>query len=182
MFITYPFTQPTYDPATPTGLDGDTGKNMGFSFNIADCTFQVSARPTDAVFEVPAKLLKDGNKMRAGFTIPSQVGALGPHEDHLLCRGTSELTYTTRVEMSGGVLEKIMAAGAQVGDYGRMNLYKGCTLATFDQWTERITREFEIVAADIANRRTGWPTSGTAPTIDTTSRSVTGGGDGYMHI
>src|ERR1043165_8695263 len=137
MFITYPFTQPTYDPATPTGLDGDTGKNMGFSFNIADCTFQVSARPTDAVFEVPAKLLKDGNKMRAG------------------------------------VVEKIMAAGAQVGDYGRMNLYKGCTLATFDQWTERITREFEIVAADIANRRTGWPTSGTAPTIDPTSPSLT---------
>jgi hypothetical protein len=185
MLLQYSYTQQTFDPTVPQALDGAANRsNQVFMFNIADCKFQVEPRANSNTFEGPAGVLRNGAVIASSLAIPSQVGALyGPHEDHRLCRDSTELTYTTRVAQGGGVIEKIMAAGAQIGDRGRMNLYKSCTIATLDQFTERITREFIIVAADLTSIASSWPNTGAVPTVDATLKQIVdGGGDGYNHV
>ena len=98
-----------------------------------------------------------------------------------------EYTYTTRALITGGVVEKQMPVGAQVGQEGRMILYKGATSVANagpdGDWTERLVRPFLITAADIANRESSQPASGAVPTVDPTTMSVVdNSGDGYNHV
>ena len=191
MKIVYAFTQDTRSQDNGSGYipGNDCMKNMVFSFTLGDARFTVQPNPpgsTQAV-EVPSKILRHGALVGSGITIPAPVGGdRGPHEDFLFMNDSVEYTYTTRALVGGSVVEKQMPSGARVGDEGRMILYKGCTSIAdcfTGSWTARLVRPFIINATDLANRQSGWPSSGSVPTIDTTSKSVVdNGGDGYAHI
>lgn len=192
MKIVYAFTQDSRSQDNGAGYipGNDCMKNMVFSFTLGDARFTVQPNPpgsTQAV-EVPAKILRQGALVGSGITIPTPaVGDRGPHEDFLFMKDSVEYTYTTRALVGGGVIEKQMPSGAQIGDEGRMILYKGCTsvadAGANGTWTARLVRPFIISAADLTDRQTGWPSSGSVPTIDVTSKSVVNnGGDGYAHI
>jgi hypothetical protein len=182
MIASYPFDSTVLD-RNPTGLGSqNTQKNLAFSFTVGDMQFQVAPGQPSAA-EMPAKVLRGGGVAGSGL-IPTNTG-LGPHQDYTFLKSSSEYSYTTRVVAAGGVIEKIMSAGAQVGDEGRMILYKGCTLAQVEVggWTSRLIRPFIITAADLTNRETGWPLTGAVPTVDVAAKAIVdNGGDGYNHV
>lgn len=193
MKITYQVSQDVRSQANgPIELGAlDNSRNQIFAFTLGDTRFTVNVGATTGAFEVPAKTLRSPNFCASGATIPTPAGGdLGPHEDWMFMRDSVEYTYTTRTlvtyGLDKGVVEKQMPVGAVPGQEGRMILYKGCTSiadAVVGSWTERLIRPFLITAADLANRQTGWPYSGSVPTIDTASKSVVdNGGDGYYHI
>lgn len=161
--------------------------NVVLTCNIGD--FKITVEPSlktdgagnfvDNEFDAPAKILQEEN-------LPPQLEVLSgnPHEDFLFVTISGVMTYETMQVIGTGVVHKKMASGAKVGQTGLMYLYKGATSPEdvhSGAWTERLVREFTIVAADIANRTSGWPESGAAPTISN-KKVVDGGGDGYLHI
>lgn len=164
----------------------DQQKNAIFSFNVGDwrCTIQPNPVGSSVAVEVPAKVLRQPAVPGSGLAVPAPgVGDRGPHEDYLFLQDSVEYTYTTRQLVAAGVIEKQMPVGAVPGQEGRMILYKGATTIKADDWTERLIRPFLITAADVANRQTGQPASGSAPTINAAARTITdNGGDGYNHI
>ena len=184
MIASYPFDVTALD--LNPGLAQNTQKNLVLSMTLGDTIIKVepTAQP-GLTFECPAKILRNGGCAGSGF-IPTNTGR-GPHQDYLFMRDSVEYTYTTRVAVAAGVIEKQMPVGAVVGQEGRMILYKGATLTTVDVggWSERLIRPFLIVAADLTNRETGWPVgvTGSVPTVDVASKSVVdNSGDGYNHI
>jgi len=169
----------------PIGLGAlDNSRNQIFAFTLGDTRFTVASSAVVSAFEVPAKTLRSPNFYASGATIPTPgVGDLGPHEDFLFMQDSVEYTYTTRALAAGGVIEKQMPVGAVAGMEGRMVLYKGCTSISDALVGNCLIRPFLITAADLADRRTGWPYTGAVPTIDATSKSVVdNSGDGYNHI
>ena len=189
MKISYQVTQSVRSQDNgPVGLSADdNAKNRIFAFTIGD--FRVTIQPgySDATYEVPAKIMRCGDFPGSGVVIPAVVsGDRGPHEDFLFLKDSVEYTYTTRQLVAGGVIEKQMPVGATAGQEGRMVLYKGCTTlsdAISGNWTQRLIRPFIITDADLTTRQTGWPTVGSAPTINVTDRVISDtGGDGYFHI
>lgn len=183
MKITYDYVQPTLDPTTAKAMPQHSGANVAFSFTIGEMRFSVEPQGvTGRVLDVPAKLLRDG--AIAGANVVPQAGGVGPHQDYTFLRHSAEFTYTTRAVVGGSVVEKEMAAGAQVGDEGRMVLYKGAASVAdvgAGNWSARLVRPFIITAADLANRESGWPSTGSVPTISGKS-IVDNGGDGYAHV
>ena len=165
----------------------DSQKNAVFQFTLGDTPWTIEPGSTASPYEVPSKVLRIPSFVGSGAVIPAVVsGDRGPHEDFLFMQDSVEYTYTTRQLVSGGVIEKQMPVGAKPGQEGRMVLYKGCTTladAIAGVWTERLIRPFLITAADITNRQTGWPASGSAPSVNTTNKFVVdNNGDGYNHI
>lgn len=158
--------------------------NLVLGGTLGDTKFVIQAGVGTQAFEIPAKALRNGGVSGSGL-IPSNTGR-GPHQDYLFMRDSVEYTYVTRLLTGGGVIEKQMPVGAQVGDEGRMILYKGCTTlsdAIMGNWTERLIRVFLITAADLTNRDTGWPATGAVPTVNVASKSVVdNSGNGYNHI
>ena len=181
MLATYPFDSTALNQNPGLGSQNNQ-KNQAFSFTVGDMVFQV-APGQNAAAEVPAKVLRGGAVAGSGL-VPTNTGR-GPHQDYMFLKSSSEYSYTTRVVAAGGVIEKIMSAGAQIGDEGRMILYKAATLAQVEVggWTERLIRPFIITAADITNRDTGWPLTGAVPTVSVATKSIVdNGGDGYYHV
>ncbi len=194
MKITYlfdPDKPQTGEPGAPEDLPlGSPAKNKVFMFMVGDVKFTV--QPGDGVeVEVPAQLLRaDGDIIGSGVT--PVTGGRGPHEDYQFMEDSTEYTYTIRKELTGsptgGVIEKIMPAGAKPGKIGVMHLYKGITTVAelaAGEWTERLIRTFIITEEDIAEKDTGWPESGDTPTIDLTKKIIEEGatkGDGFLHI
>jgi hypothetical protein len=183
MLATYPFdsTAVNQNPALQTQ---NNQKNQVLQFTIGDMNFVVQPGLT-AQKEVPSKVLRVPTVHGSGF-VPTNSG-LKPNQDYTFLKSSSEYTYTTRAVVGGGVIEKIMSAGAQVGDEGRMILYKSATLAQVEVggWAERLIRPFIVNETDIANRDldTNWPKSGTAPSINVAAKSIVdNGGDGYNHV
>ncbi len=180
MLITYPFDSTALD-LNPQFQTPNNLKNGVMSFTLGDQKFMIE--PNTPASEGPSKVLRCPNVAGSGL-IPA-AGTYGPHQDYVFLRNSAEYSYTTRLVAAGGVIEKIMSAGAVAGDEGRMILYKGATLAQVEVggWTARLIRPFIINAADLSARDTGWPLAGTAPSIDVPSKSVVdNGGDGYNHI
>lgn len=181
---------PTTGQRSAQQLGGRMGPiNVVLSVNIGDFKFTVEPRlKTDGAgniidneIEVPAKILRHES-------IPPQLevvaGGYGPHQDYVFVRQSDALIYETQEVVGTGIVVKKMAAGARPGDVGIMFLYKGATTITDirdGNWTERLTREFVVTASDIANRESGWPQSGAAPTISE-KKVIDQGGDGYLHI
>lgn len=183
MLATYPFDETALDQ-NPTLQTVNNLKNQVLQFTLGDMQFIVQpGQPVAA--EMPCKVLRVPSAAGCGL-VPTNTG-LKPNQDYTFLRSSSEYSYTTRAVVGGGVVEKIMSAGAQVGDEGRMILYKTATLAQVEVggWAERLIRPFVITAADIVNRDTdtNWPKSGTAPSINVASKSIVdNGGDGYNHV
>lgn len=185
MLATYPFDSTAVDQ-NPQLQTQNNLKNQVLAFTLGDMMFNI--QPTQAGVasaEMPCKVLRCPNAAGSGL-VPTNTGRK-PNQDYTFLKSSSEYSYTTRVATADGVIEKIMSAGAQVGDEGRMILYKGATLDEVEVggWSERLIRPFVINTTDIANRDTdtNWPRSGTAPSIDVASKSIVdNGGDGYNHV
>lgn len=178
-------------PFDSTALNRDPGlgtpnnqKNAVLGFTLGDMKFVAEPNGnTPGSVEMPSKVLRCSSAPGSGLT--PLAGGFGPHQDYVFLKDSTEYTYTIRFEESGGVVEKQMSAGAEVGQEGRMILYKGATLATIEVggWTERLIRPFLITAADLAARESGWPSTGAVPTIDLVAKKVVdNGGDGYNHV
>lgn len=183
MIASYPFDETVLN--RNPGMSQNTLKNIVLSTTLGDTIIKVEPTAQSGLtFECPAKILRNGGCAGSGFT-PTNTGK-GPHQDYLFMRDSVEYTYVTRALVGGSVVEKQMPVGAVVGQEGRMILYKGATtLAMVDVggWSARLIRPFVITAADLADRETGWPASGAAPTVDVASKSIVdNGGDGYNHV
>lgn len=190
MKITWPFDTTTPEDASDSPRDLNSGtptlkENMVIKFLVGDAWFAIDPQPNSDEIEVPAKVLRStGDVIRSGLT--PVAGGLGPHQDYQFLHDSTEYTYTIREVIGGSVVEKYMPAGAQEGKEGTMVLYKGVsTIADLaaGTWTERLIRPFVITASDITNRDSGWPSSGSPPTVDLTKKIIVdNGGDGYNHV
>lgn len=183
MIATYPF-DTTAVNTTPSVGTQNTQKNIVLSFTLGDQIIKVEPTAASVSFEVPAKVLRNAGAAGSGL-VPTNTGK-GPHQDYLFMRDSLEYSYTTRALVGGSVVEKIMPVGAVPGMEGRMILYKGCTDikdCLTGNWTARLIRPFTINATDLQDRESGWPSSGSAPTVDVASKSIVdNGGDGYNHV
>jgi len=196
MKLTYTYTDPTYAAADPTSLKDPANpapyaipnpasyQNVAISFTLGDMRFTVEPGPGNVGVDAPAELLR--SPVIAGTSLSVTGAGNGPHEDFLFLKGSQEYTYHVRRAVGGAMVEIEMSAGAKIGDRAKLVLYKGATTAADigdGNWTERLVRPCVITAADLANRQTGWPTSGSVPTVDTTKRIIVdNGGDGYAHV
>lgn len=177
------------DNLPPEIYASDIAKNKVIGFTLGDFRVVVQPGPpgNTTPVEVPSKLMREPTLAMSGVQVPpAGVGDLKPNEDFMFMRDSVEYTYVTRTLVGGGVIEKQMPVGAVPGMEGRMILYKGCTTlgdAIVGNWTARLIRPFLITAADLTDRQTGWPASGSAPTVDATNKLIVdNGGDGYNHI
>lgn len=187
------------------GIDSETGQrsaqfmggrygpiNTVFTVNIGD--FKVTVEPritTDGDgniinndVEIPSKILRHGSLPPGFEVLPDTDWDYGPHQDYVFVRQSDALIYETVEVVGTGVVVKKMAVGARPGDVGIMFLYKDATTPEdirSGDWTARMSREFQVTAADIADRETGWPESGSAPTVEE-NKVIDQGGDGYLHI
>lgn len=194
MLATYP--NPLYPPPGangPVDVSNSTLRQLVvFGFNIGDYQVKVTPQnPQDSTpFECPAKVLRQPTVIGSGL-IPQNAGN-GPHQDYIFIGDSTQFTFETRTVVpgspGGGVIRKIMPAGAVVGREGEMTLYAGATQPSdieAGNWHARLTRPFIITAADIAERDIAgtWPHTGTAPSINVASKSIVdNGGDGYNHV
>lgn len=178
---------------TAQQLGGRMGPiNTVLTVNIGDFKFTVEPRikvdssgtVIDNDIEIPAKILKHGTLPQQFEVLPAIEWDYGPHQDYAFVTQSDSLIYETQEVVGTGVVVKKMAAGAKPGHIGIMFLYKGATALEdirAGSWTARLVREFVVTAADIADRESGWPQSGSAPTVSE-KKVIDQGGDGYLHI
>lgn len=193
MKVTYEFEtdKPSLDGEPVDIPHGSSRLNHVFQFMVGDVQFTVGPRPDTDEFEIPAQTLRaSGNVISSGLT--PVAGGRGPHEDYQFMEDSTEYTYTSREVLVGsplgGVIEKIMPAGAKAGKVGQLILYKG--ISTVDElaageWTERLIRPFIITDADITDKDSNWPATGDVPTVEVTKKIIEEGatpGDGFNHI
>lgn len=185
------------DPETGQRTAQQLGGRMGpintvLTVNIGDFKFTVEPRiKTDSAgnvvdndIEIPAKILKHGHLPQGFEVLPDSDWEYGPHQDYVFVTQSDSLIYETQEVVGSGVVVKKMAAGARPGHVGIMFLYKGATAITdirAGNWSARLAREFVVTEDDIADRESGWPQSGDAPTVSG-KKVIDQGGDGYLHI